>query len=222
MATHVTDKDAGTAKPATSSTRTRSASSRPSNGRAGSRRSAIAGNPVALGAAAAAAGVLAGIAASMGRKVAVQGLAAMNGDWFDALKAEHKATLALFDKLETTSSADKSKRTTLLAQIKHALGKHALEEENVIYPALRDAGDKEQADRLNHEHGYVKQYLYDLENMPRDDSRWLPKASELRRDLEKHMMEEEQHLFPALKAGLAPEENARLTHAMNKEGFKLA
>lgn len=216
MATHVTEKDAGTAKSASSGMKARSA--RSSNGR----RTSLTDHPIALGATAAAAGVLAGIAASMGRKAAVQGLSAMNGDWFEMLKAEHKATLALFDKLEKTTSADKGKRTTLLTQIKHALGKHALEEENVIYPALRDAGDKEQADRLNHEHGYVKQYLYELENMPRDDSRWLPKASELRRDLENHMMEEEQRLFPALKARLDADENAKLTHAVNKEGFKLA
>lgn len=212
MASTTRETDMGTAK---------SGARGKSSGRNGSRR-AFSENPVAIGAAAAAAGVLAGIAATVGRKAAVQGLAAMNGDWFDALKAEHKAVLALFDRLEATSSADKGKRTTLLTQIRHALGKHALEEENAVYPALRDHGDKEQADRLNHEHGYVKQYLYDLENMPRDDARWLPKASELRRDLEKHMMEEEQRLFPALRAQLGKEENAKLTHAMNKEGFKLA
>ena len=215
MAT-TTDTNAGTTKSAS-----RARSGRSANGR-GSRRGVLTGNPMALGAAAAAAGVLAGIAATVGRKAAVQGLSAMAGDWFEVLKAEHKATLALFDKLEATSSVQTGKRTTLLSQIKHALGKHALEEENVVYPALRDAGDKEQADQLNHEHGYVKQYLYDLENMPRDDARWLPKASELRRDLENHMMEEEQRIFPALKARLGTEQNAKLTHALNREGFKLA
>ena len=111
---------------------------------------------------------------------------------------------------------------TLLMQLKHALSKHALEEENVVYPALREGGDKEQADQLNKEHGYVKQYLYELENMPRDDARWLAKAGELRRDLEQHMADEEERIFPALKARLGTERNARLTSAVNKEGFKLA
>lgn len=215
MAANLKDTDAGTTTAASKIAGSRS------SGR-GSRRGSLANNPVAIGAAAAAAGVLAGLAATVGRKAAVQGLSAMSGDWFEALKAEHKATLALFDRLEATSSAQKGKRTTLLSQIKHALGKHALEEENAVYPALRDEGDKEQADRLNHEHGYVKQYLYDLENMPRDDPRWLPKASELRRDLEKHMMDEEERIFPALKARLDLDENAKLTTAVYKEGFKLA
>lgn len=179
-------------------------------------------HPVAFGAAAAAAGVLAGIAATVGRRAAVQGMAAMTGDWFEMLRAEHKMVLALFDKLEATSSQQTTKRMTLLMQIKHALSKHAIEEENAVYPALREAGDKEQADQLNKEHGYVKQYLYELENMPRDDARWLSKAGELRRDLEQHMTDEEDRIFPALKARLGAERNAKLTTAVNKEGFKLA
>lgn len=220
MATHTIDTTEA-AKPASKATRGRSAT-RSGNGRGAFSRASLSEHPVALGAAAAAVGVIAGLAATVGRKVAVQGLAAMSGDWFEELKAEHKTMLSLFDRLETTTTAQKVKRTMLLNQIKHALSKHALEEENVVYPALRDAGDKEQADRLNHEHGYVKQYLYELENMPRDDTRWLPKAAELRRDLEKHMMDEEERIFPALKARLGQEHNAKLTTALNREGFKLA
>lgn len=198
----------------------RSASSRPA--RRNGALSSFAEHPVAFGAAAAAAGVLAGIAATVGRKAAVQGMAAMTGSWDEMLKAEHQAVLALFDKLEATSSQQTTRRMTLLMQLKHALSKHALEEENVIYPALREGGDKEQADQLNKEHGYVKQYLYELENMPRNDARWLAKAGELRRDLEQHMADEEERIFPALKSRLGTERNARLTSAVNKEGFKLA
>ncbi|MBM3928173.1 MAG: hemerythrin domain-containing protein, partial [Sphingomonadales bacterium] len=39
---------------------------------------------------------------------------------------------------------------------------------------------------------------------------------------EDHMREEEQELFPKLKAKLSAERNKQLTMAMNKEGFKLA
>jgi hemerythrin superfamily protein len=221
MATNVTDTHAANAKPSSRTARGRSSSGgRSSNGRGG--RISLADHPVAFGAAAAAVGVMAGLAATVGRKVAVQGLAAMSGDWFEELKAEHKAVLAMFDKLEATSSAQTTKRSMLLTQIKHALSKHAFEEENVIYPALHDAGETEMADQLNHEHGTVKQYLYDLGNMPRDDSRWLPKVAELRRDLETHMTEEETRIFPAFKARMSAEQNGKLTTALNREGFKLA
>jgi hemerythrin superfamily protein len=179
-------------------------------------------NPMVVGAAAAAAGVVAGLAATVGRKAAVQAVSALSGDWLEALKAEHRYALGIFDKIEATTDDQTAKRMTLLTQLKHALGKHAFEEENVVYPALRDLGDKEAADKLNHEHGYVKQYLYDLENMPRDDVRWMAKLGDFRRDLQRHIREEEDRILPGMRSRLTAEQNAKLSAVVNKEGFKLA
>ena len=83
-------------------------------------------------------------------------------------------------------------------------------------------GQTEAADHLNHDHGYVKQYLYDLENMPKDSPAFLAKVAEFRGAIEEHAGEEENTIFPALKARLSEEENKHLTFAMNREGFKLA
>lgn len=171
---------------------------------------------------AAGAGMAMGVLAMIGRKVAVQAPTYFAGEWDEALAAEHKAVLKLFDALEATSGNDRGKRSMVLMQMKHSLAKHALQEENVIYPALREAGEKDAADELNKEHGYVKQYLYELENMPNGSSEFLPKVARFRADIEKHMREEEDELFPSLKAGLSDARNKQLTTAMNKEGFKLA
>ena len=171
---------------------------------------------------AAAAGVAVGVAAMFGRKFAVQAPTALAGDWDQALKAEHEATLTVFDKLEASDSTQTTKRTMLLAHLKHALGKHAFQEENTVYPMLRDNGQTEEADELNGEHGYVKQYLHDLEMMPKDSPMFLSKLADFRRDIEDHMRDEEGRIFPALKAKLSAEENKKLTVAMNKEGLKLA
>lgn len=180
------------------------------------------GNNARTVAGAATAGVALGVLAMLGRKVAVQAPTYFAGDWDQALAAEHKAVLAEFDALEGTSEKDVAKRAVLLAQMKHALGKHALEEENVIYPALREIGEVEGADELNQEHGYVKQYLYELENLPNGSPEFLPKLRKFRDYIESHMREEEEELFPRLKARLDEARNAHLTKAMNKEGFKLA
>ncbi|GAA0734897.1 hemerythrin domain-containing protein [Sphingomonas japonica] len=171
---------------------------------------------------AATAGVALGMLAMLGRKAAVQAPSMLAGDWADALAAEHKATLKIFDALEATEARNTTKRAILLAQLKHALAKHAIEEENVIYPALREAGKIEQADELNKEHGYVKQYLYELENMPNDSPDYLAKVRKFRADIEEHMTEEETVLFPALRAQLSEAKNKALTSAVNKEGFKVA
>ena len=179
-------------------------------------------NNAGLVAGAVGAGVVTGILAMIGRKVAVQAPTYLAGEWDEALAAEHKATLKLFDALEATDETNTTKRSMLLTQLKHALAKHALEEENAIYPALRESGEIEGADELNHEHGYVKQYLYELGNMEKSGPAFLVTLAKFRTDIEDHMREEEQVLFPALRAKLSPERNKQLSNAMNKEGFKLA
>lgn len=197
----------------TSASRSRSTSSQ-KNGGSSSNLGTLAG----VGAA----GMALGMLAMFARKAVVQAPTLLAGEWDQALAAEHKVVLKLFDALEATESRNTSKRAILLSQLKHSLAKHALEEENVIYPALREAGEVEAADELNKEHGYIKQYLYELENMPNDSPDYLTTVRRFRSEIEEHIAEEENQLFPSLKAKLSEEKNKLLTAAMNKEGFKLA
>jgi hemerythrin superfamily protein len=171
---------------------------------------------------AAAAGAAFGFAANIGRKLFVQMGSGASGDWFDALRAEHQATLALFDTIEATRDDQATTRSHLLAKLKYALTKHAHEEESIIYPALRQANLAHDADVLNAEHGYVKTYLYELENMAKDDPSWLDRVRDFRAMLEEHIRMEEIEAFPAFRNQLTDEQNAKLTAAMNKEGFKMA
>ncbi|HWW64163.1 MAG TPA: hemerythrin domain-containing protein [Sphingomonadaceae bacterium] len=171
---------------------------------------------------AAAAGLMAGLAANFVRKAVTQAPTAVAGDWMGGLKAEHLATLAIFDKIEQTGAQHMARRKLLLIQLKHALGKHAFQEENVVYPALRDHGQTEGADALNHDHGYVKQYLFDLTEMPADSPQWLEKVRSFRADVEKHIRHEEDELFPRLHDALGEKGNAHITRAMNIEGLKIA
>ena len=175
---------------------------------------------VLLGAAMAGAAV--GIAANVGRKLMVQMTGAAAGDWLDALKAEHKATLAIFDKLEATDDSQTMMRSSLLMKLKYALTKHAHEEESVVYPALRQANLAHDADALNSEHGYVKTYLYELETMPNDSPEWLARVRDFRAMIEEHVRMEEEEVFPAFREQMSEKQNARLTSLMNKEGFKMA
>lgn len=171
---------------------------------------------------AAGAGLAVGLAANFVRKAIVQAPTVAAGRWDHALAAEHKATLAIFDLIEKTDTSATARRSFLLMQLKHALAKHAMQEENAVYAALRDHGEKAAADELNGEHGYVKQYLYELTVMPRNNPAWLGKVREFRAMIEEHMREEENDIFPRLAAKLSETENSDLTKAMNKEGLKIA
>jgi hemerythrin-like domain-containing protein len=212
-------------------TRTRSRSSQNETGnRSGGDRSAGSGGSAfrwgsaqngAL-AAAAVAGAAVGLAANYGRKFLIQGMGAAAGDWADALKAEHEAALSIFDKIEATSDDQTSARSHLLAKLKYALDKHAHEEENVIYPALREANSAHDADALNSEHGYVKTYLYELETMPNDSAEWLARVRDFRSMIQEHMRMEEDEVFPKFRDTLSEEQNAKLSAMMNKEGVKMA
>lgn len=173
-------------------------------------------------AAAAAAGAAVGIAANYGRKFLIQGIGAAAGSWDEALKAEHQATLALFDKIEATDDSQTWMRSHLLAKLKYALDKHAHQEENVVYPALREANSAHDADALNAEHGYIKTYLYELETMANDSPEWLARVRDFRSMIEEHMRMEEDEVFPKFRATLSEEQNAKLSAMMSKEGLKLA
>jgi hemerythrin superfamily protein len=195
----------------THGTRSRNGRSRTGNG----------GNGMLWGAVAA--GVAVGFAANLGRKFAMQAMSGgAAGDWFEALKTEHRLTMAIFDKIEATRDDQTTQRMLLLTKLKYSLSKHAIEEENVVYPALRDAGEKGPADKLNDDHGYIKTYLYELLNMPKDSPAWLAKIRELRALVEEHVREEEDEIYPSFRAGMSDEQNAKLTTLLNKEGFSHA
>jgi hemerythrin superfamily protein len=177
-----------------------------------------------LGAAAGAAavGFIAGMAANHARKLAVQGVEAAKGDWFEVLKAEHRLVEGLFDKILATGETEKLKRTKLLLALEQALGKHALQEEDVVYPHLRMAGIETETKELASEHADIKTYLHELEELPKDDPQWLGRVREFRKLVEHHVREEENEIFPRFRDRMSPEENAKLTARMHMEGMKLA
>ena len=188
-----------------------------------SERSAFSwGNQTTAIVGAAVAGAAVGFAANMGRKMLMQAPTMMAGNWDEARAAEHKATMLLFDQLEATSNDAVHTRTALFLKIKWSLNKHAVQEENVIYPAMREHNEATDADELNSEHGYVKTYLFELETMAKDSPEFLARVRDFRNLLEEHIREEENRIFPALRAKLSEEENAALTAMMNKEGLNRA
>jgi hypothetical protein len=70
---------------------------------------------------------------------AIRSLSAMAGrDPFDTLAQDHRNVLAMFNVIERTDSSARARRAALLFQIKRMLTAHALAEEDIVYPMLRD------------------------------------------------------------------------------------
>ena len=206
-----------------SSSRSSSSGSRAGGSRGNDSRSAFSwGGNAGPVFGAALAGVAIGLAANYGRKALMQGMEAAAGDWDEILAAEHEMALTIFDKMLATDETQTFKRKMLLMKLTHALDKHAHQEEMVVYPALREAGIKVEADQLEVEHGEVKTYLYELNEMGPDASNWLEKVREFRALVSRHAHMEEEEVFPRVKQDLSGEQDARITTLVNRDGFWMA
>jgi hemerythrin superfamily protein len=171
---------------------------------------------------AALAGLAIGMAANYGRKFMMQGLEAAAGDWDEILAAEHEMALGIFDKMLATDGTQTFKRKMLLTQLTHALDKHSHQEEMVVYPALREANEKAEADQLEGEHGYIKTFIYELNEMGPDGPNWLEKVREFRQLVSSHAHMEEEEVFPRFKNRMDEEQNAHITNLVNRDGFWMA
>lgn len=171
---------------------------------------------------AALAGAAIGFAANYGRKALMQGMEAAAGDWDEILTAEHHMALGIFDKMLATDETQTFKRKMLFMKLCHALDKHAHAEEMVVYPALREDDDTVDADHLDGEHGYIKTFIYELNEMGPEGRNWLEKVREFRDLVARHARMEEEEVFPKFKNDLSPEQNARITNLVIRDGFWMA
>jgi hemerythrin superfamily protein len=167
-------------------------------------------------------GAMVAIAANLGRKLAVQSMSAAKGNWADSLASEHQAVLGLFDKLLATKDSQTTQRAMLLMKIGHALDKHAYAEEHVVYPSLREANNRMDAELLEKEHGEVKTYLHRLHNMDKGTPEFLRLAGEFRGSVARHARMEEEQIFPKLRSEISDELDARITREVSKAGFMMA
>lgn len=171
----------------------------------------------------AAVGVAAGMAVEHARKFASQAATtALAVDWFEAVKAEHKTIRAYFEKLLATEETDVIGRTRLLKALERTLGKHAFEEENVIYPALRMIGRPQDARALEHDHADVRAALYELNVCAHDHPKWTARARAFEAEVQTHMLEEERSIFPAFHAQLSKSKNQKLSRMLHMQGMRLA
>ena len=118
------------------------------------------------------------------------------------LKSEHHDVEELFKRFEGLGdTAHKSRRATVGRMIE-ALSKHAVIEEQVLYPAVRARVEGEQDDLVLEaleEHHLVKLTLRELESMPSTDERYKAKVTVLTESVRHHVEEEEKELFPDVR-----------------------
>lgn len=112
-------------------------------------------------------------------------------DAIKLLKDDHKQVLGWFSDFEKTNSA--SRKQKLADQICLALRVHTQIEEEIFYPACREAGvDQDAMDEADVEHQGAKNLIEEIEAGQAGDDHWDAKVTVLRETIKHHIKEEEQ------------------------------
>ena len=126
-------------------------------------------------------------------------------DAIELLTQDHKTVKELFEKYENLSDRSTASKKKLATQICLELTKHATAEEEIFYPAVREAsGDTEDlVDEATVEHASAKDLIAQILEMEPGDDLYDAKVKVLSEQIEHHVEEEEKEMFPkARKAKL--------------------
>lgn len=139
-------------------------------------------------------------------------------DAITLLKQDHKTVEGLFKKFEKAGERAHKTKRDLADKIIEELSVHAAIEEQVFYPAVREAVPDEQETVLEslEEHHVVKWVLSELEGMSPEHERFEAKMMVLIENVRHHVEEEETELFPAVREALGRKALAEVGAAMEK------
>ena len=115
------------------------------------------------------------------------------------LRADHKHVDGLFKSFDKFKEDDESK-AELVREICNELKVHTTIEEEIFYPAAREAmDDVDLLDEADVEHASAKQLIHDLETMQPGDDHYDAKVTVLGEYIRHHVKEEQNEMFPKIR-----------------------
>ncbi|MCB5166503.1 hemerythrin domain-containing protein [Streptomyces bambusae] len=120
------------------------------------------------------------------------------------LREDHKTVERLFKRFEKTDDGDVAERRDIADEVIGELTAHAWIEEQIFYPAAREAAP----DTVDHvlesveEHHAVVWMLSELKDMDAADERFKAKMTVLMENVRHHVEEEEDDWFPDVRAAM--------------------
>ena len=135
-------------------------------------------------------------------------------DAIQLLKADHTKVKELLAELTETTTRAVKKRADLLAEINMNLKAHNTIEEEIFYPAFKQAGEKDEAkmyyEALEEHRAAGDLVLPDLLNTKPDSEQFSGRAKVLKELIEHHVKEEEGQMFKDAKKLFSGEELQQL------------
>jgi len=119
-------------------------------------------------------------------------------DAFTLMKKDHKNVKGLFKKI--IKAGDPDEQADLFKELKNELDAHAYMEENAFYPAMKEQQETHDlALESYEEHHMMKELLEELSELSPESEEWMPKMKVLQENMEHHIQEEEEEMFPKAK-----------------------
>lgn len=128
----------------------------------------------------------------------------MTDNIFQALINDHREAAQLMEKIERTGTDDADGRREMARDLAASLIAHNRAESEIFYAKLEgrlDTGKREE------EHESVNRMTRELTGMKGDDAKWLEVFHEIRKNVEKHVDEEENEFFPKAREVLSSDES---------------
>jgi hemerythrin-like domain-containing protein len=142
-------------------------------------------------------------------------------DIYSLIKQDHQRVTDLFGLLDAIEIAA-AERTRLFRTLRQALTVHKEAEENTFYAALSDV--PEISDRIEEsleEHVDIEELLEELADLDSESDEFIAQLRELKEEVEHHVDEEENVIFPLARELLTVAEAERIAHAMEEERSRL-
>jgi hemerythrin superfamily protein len=131
------------------------------------------------------------------------------------LKADHREMETLLKTLADSKQPGVRRRNTV-EKVERKLALHMRIEERLIYPLIPSVLGEEAAEEANIEHGLARNGLAELKRL-QDAPGFGASVDMLTAGIKHHVKEEEQEVFPKLKANLDRTQLAELGEAVLKE-----
>lgn len=127
---------------------------------------------------------------------------AAESDAFEMLRADHRKVEKLFAAFEEADRDDPEACREIVEQACTELKVHAALEEELVYPALREALDEDDEsliDEAEVEHDTAKMLIARLEQLDASDPQYAASFTVLSEYIKHHVKEEEGEIFPKAK-----------------------
>jgi len=122
------------------------------------------------------------------------------------LKEDHKNVKELLKRLEETSDRSTSQREKLLTQVENEVKVHTTIEEEIFYPAFKEAirskSDAHLYFEALEEHHVVDLVMSETKGTDTDSEEFAAKAKVLKDLIEHHAQEEETEMFPKARKAM--------------------